>query len=782
MEGDKAEDYLALPLEERLVHKVWRARLEAYEQLAKDFDQSRSESDPVFGIYNNLDLVKKTLVDSNVVAQEAAYQAFVNYLRLGASPATVNHLKQGGVVKAVCEKGLLLNRKGTKENAIELVMLMVEILDDLVVEEITPHLLARLPKLVAGCVVALTLLVEGFGMSVISPKQLIPVLPKLFAHADKTVRAEATKLTVAMYAWMGEGLERVLFDELKPVQQKDLAKAFELVQGRPEQQRFTRKQQQELQKLQDAQLGTGEDTGGEDPDIEMEPAEFDPYEHMEPVDVLSKIPASFEDALGLPKWKERKEALEGVHATLEKAVKMKQGDYTPLLRSLARCMKDANIQVVQLAANCIECIVKGLQKNFNGTNIVLAPMIDRTKEKKPLVAQALANALDAVFTVTLLSTVLEEALAGTKNKTPAVKIALIDFLQRCLAATPVAPSRTEIDTIMTQGVKLLSELLEPVRQAATQMIGTLMKITGERELNAFLEGVDDNRKAKVKKFFETVEVNAKCKAAAAAPAPNSRAPPSATRPAAPLARAQPPRASSAASNAPSSRVLNLPAKRSATSPAKRLNDTTKLNRSLLTSRSLLAPAPPSPDVPSHDLEELERLRRENDSLRSQLNDRDTTIRQLRDEHHRLNDEIDQWRIKVEEVKRDFTNATLTAKQKETQLLRVHNDLENAKYQVTDLQQQLQMAQLKYDNRALPPNEPRPRVTLGDLSNRVNRLSIDSMGTPDSNRNSQYAPNFRSSVELDSNDDLWKRAAEVTSQLKARIEKMKARSRTNNNYV
>jgi hypothetical protein len=67
---------------------------------------------------------------------------------------------------------------------------------------------------------------------------------------------------------------------------------------------------------------------------------------------------------------------------------------------------------------------------------------------------------------------------------------------------------------------------EPVRTAAAEGLGTLMKIMGERPMTATMEQLDDIRKTKVKEFAEKAEV--KCSAGATsalakAPAP-SKAP------------------------------------------------------------------------------------------------------------------------------------------------------------------------------------------------------------------------------------------------------------------
>lgn len=779
------EDFLSLPLEDRLVSKQWKARVLAFDELTTKFNHLRLETDPVFTIFHDPELIKNGLGDKNVIAQEAAYGAFVSYLSQGASPQAVNRLKLLGVVEEIRDKGLVLNRRETKERAVELVMLMIEILDDLVLEDLIPAMLARLAKKAVGSVAAVTQAVNNFGLGVVLPKPLLPVLPTLFGHADRTVRAEATKLAVAMYRWMGSALVAQLFDHLKPVQQKDLQKEFDTVEGKPEQLRFTRSQQQQIEHLQQE---------GHPPlesDVEMAEADlpaFDPYEHLEAIEVLLKIPANFESELSSSKWKERKEALEAVLATLQKAAKMASGDYAPLLRLLAKCMKDANIQVVQLAAQCIECIVKGLQRDFNYASIVVGPMVERTKEKKPLVANALGDALDAVFQMTLLATILDETLQGMKNKTPQVKIASTNFLQRCLSTTRTAPTTQEIDAIMEVGVKLLNDSQAPIRDAASEMIGTLMKITGERELAGFLAKVDKKRLEKVTDFYHSVQVSAQ--KPQNAPAPRAPVPVAAPRMSAEARSALRPQ-------------LALPAKRQASLPAKRVNDVTKRNltgatSSGLTRRPLLAPklaqtttaaspdqmgsqsrgytAPPqlmSPPINLAERDELIRLRAECETMREQLKARGREISELQNQIHTITNERDHWRVLLEDQKSEVTRVTLTAKQRETQVMRVQLELEDARYKIAELERQLD-SELGLKLPALGYRQLRPpRVVLGDLSTRVNRLLIGSLPAAESPSYSRVLADF---LNMGANDDLWRRAAEVTSQLKARIEKMKAGSR------
>lgn len=795
------QDFSQLPLEEKLAHKVWKVRLDGYNSASLQFSSSRNAQDPVFASFNaRPDQIKSMVTDLNVVAQESGILAIVNFLSYGGTVQNVTKLVNLGLVASLCEKGLSSSRAGTKAKSVDVLLLMVEILGsgDSVVEAVVPYFENRLPKLVAGCVNAVYQSIDQFGCNVVSPKQVIPKLPKLFAHADRTVRAETNKLTVEIYKWMGQGLTTVLFPDLKPIQQKDLTAEFEKVQGlKLEQKRLTR-QQQEAQNLAN---------NADDADVEMEdaaPAEstdsFDPFDMLEPVDVLSKLPSDLNSRLSSAKWKDRKEALDEVYEVLSKAPRLAQADYTDLVRLFAKCFKDANIQVVQLAASGIEFLSKGLKKDFQRyQNLVLGGLIERSKEKKPSVAEALAGALDAIFTSSSLSDVLDETINGMKHKTPQVKISATNYLQRCLANTTVPPSSSQIDTIMETSVKLLTDSLEPIRQAATELVGTLMKITGERELKSFLDKIDDNRNAKVKAVFENAVVKCSLSTrASSAPAPtrsNGVKPPASRLGAAPALKKLTP---------------SIPSKRLATSPAKRPDVGSKIPPSSrnFTGRLLISPVshmnePPVRALSSAEKEELEKLRTENLRYKAHNEQLQQAQFQASEDVLKYKTEAEHLRSQLEQAQRDNANVNLLVKQRDAQILRLNSDVENAKLKIKTLEQNIEMIKLQQTTQSDPLLQPfqetlssyrspskLPKFNLSELSTRVDRLSIgerrsvansDTVGAGEDNAASVVSDRtnvFRSAQPKEnvSEEENWRKAAEVTAQLKARIEKMKQRNR------
>jgi hypothetical protein len=111
-----------------------------------------------------------------------------------------------------------------------------------------------------------------------------------------------------------------------------------------------------------------------------------------------------------------------------------------------------------------------------------------------------------------------------KSKNPQVKEGTLKFLGRCLATSisPIQPS--QVKPLAEALAVLLEDGFEGARNEAATCLGTLMKMVGERPLNALMDGLADMRKAKVKESYEKAVV--KCKSSGTgppkvAPAPKS---------------------------------------------------------------------------------------------------------------------------------------------------------------------------------------------------------------------------------------------------------------------
>lgn len=428
------------------------------------------------------------------------------------------------------EKGLPAARPQAKTNALEALLLFIELLDkpEPVVEDLVGALSHKQPKIITSTAASLTSVFHNYGCKTLDSKPVLKALPKLFGHTDKNVRTEAQNLTVELYRWLKEAMKPLFWGELKPVQQADLEKLFENIKKEPapKPERFTRAQQEAMAVAEEQ---GGEGAGGAGQEEEEEEAEdageMDAFDLAEPVDMMPKVPKDLHERLGSTKWKDRKDALDALYAVAN-TPRIKDNHYDDIVRALAKCMKDANIAVVSVAASVVDVLSQGLRKDFaKYRSTIMAPMMERLKEKKQSVSDALGQALDSVFTATSLSECLTDITEFLKHKNPQVKQEILKFLIRCLRTTRDVPSKAETKTIAEAGTKLLTESSEGTRAGGAEILGTLMKIMGERAMNPYLDGLDDIRKTKIKEFFETAEVKAKDRPKPIVAPPKPAAPP-----------------------------------------------------------------------------------------------------------------------------------------------------------------------------------------------------------------------------------------------------------------
>ena len=739
-------------------------------------------------------------------------------------------------------------------------MLYVEIdgKADQVLEEMIQVLSNKQPKVVAATLAALTALYHAYGVKNVEPKPTLKALPKIFGHADKNVRAEASNLVVELYRWLREAMKTLFWNELKPVQQQDLEKLFEPIktEASPKQDRLLRSQQAAKEAAPAA------DEAVED-EAEEEEAEPEVMDLAEPVDVLSKVPSDYHERLASTKWKDRKDALDELYQAVN-VEKIKDGHFDEIIQTLAKSMKDANIAVVTVAANCIAALAKGLRRAFaKYRGRTMAPIMERLKEKKQSVADALGEALDSVFASTGLSECLEDILEFLKHKNPQVKAETLKFLIRCLKTTREAPSKPETKSIADAATKLLTESTEATRSGGAEVLGTLMKIMGERAMGPYMEGLDDIRKTKIKEYFETAQAKAKDKPKPVAPPPKAAPPPTkrttkkvapglkppvkrASSPLEKITTASPP-PKSAVTKPTTSKLGSLPKSGLAApsgglkkklpgagpapvlqSPRRNISSpgpseeapAPKLGRGLAgrpLGKPVAAPSePPPPSAPAGmtaaERQELEDIRSERDRL-AHLTD------ELRSEKAKLQSQIHELQNHNAQLIEDHTRDVLSIKAKETQLVRARSDAEAAESlsQRQGREIERMKRELARNVREQSPLPSEDRIyqdrNLNGISSRPGIESFDSsrsesrdtgyqrprgyIGSPSEEKENGVLDGMASKKPGLSRDvstgsvggttlrgdegggaengkgvDSYKRAAEVTSQLKARIEMMK----------
>ncbi|XP_055620315.1 protein mini spindles isoform X2 [Toxorhynchites rutilus septentrionalis] len=492
-------EYKKLPIDERCVHKLWKARVDGYEEAVKLFRTIDDEKSPEWNKY--LGLLKKFVVDSNAVAQEKGLEATLVFVEnSGNAGKTVGEVMGGIITKCVGAP-----KAKTKDLALQITLMYVEIeKHDMVLEELLKGTEQKNPKIVAACVVAITQALREFGNKVISIKPIVKKLPALLSDRDKSVRDESKSLTIEIYRWIGAAFKSQIAS-LPAVLLTELEAEFEKVSSeKAVPTRYLRSQQEKQMLAAVAASSSGDvEDGGEDEEPD-EAEEVDPMDLIDPVDILSKLPKDFYEKLEAKKWQERKESLEALETLLQNP-KLTPGDYGDIVRALKKVIsKDTNVVLVALGGKCLAMLAKGIAKKFNPYAGACVPAIlEKFKEKKVNVVTALRDAIDAIYPSTSLEAIQEDILEALGNKNPNVKMETASFLARAFTKTlPTILNKKLLKAIVTALLKTLNEPDPAVRDAAAEAIGTAMKLVGEKATAPYLTEVDALKQAKIKECCE----------------------------------------------------------------------------------------------------------------------------------------------------------------------------------------------------------------------------------------------------------------------------------------
>ena len=485
--------------------------------------------DPIYRDY--YDQVRSLPAEPNAIVLETALTCLLAYLDT-APAGDVKRLRQE-VLPTVIEKGLASQRAGAKAKAVECIQMMIEAdLGEPVVAELCGALGGKQPKLVASVLATITDCLRSFGPEVVSIKLVGKHLVAAFANADKNIRQEATNLALEVYRWIGRAIDIFLTNEMKPIQVKDLNEAFakEAV-GQQRATRYLKSVQRQMEKraaeMQVDNPSAGEAQGSSNGALPTETAPpIDPLELVDPVNVLDAIPEQFDALVTSALWKERKEALDGLLA-LVKVPKLAAGHYGTLVDTICKRIADINVLVVIAAAQCLECLATGLRHQFSPhRTTALTAVLERCKEKKPTVIEALRATLNAL-PVTGWVEIAEPVTPFLVHKNPQVRGETLQWISRIdgIKALTKKDAKAMIDALLPA----FDDGVNEVREAAASAIAKVYTVVGEKAGGLLTEGLD---KLKLQKVMEQVAARGKAQA-------EQRAPPAATTAAHPAVVVEP---------------------------------------------------------------------------------------------------------------------------------------------------------------------------------------------------------------------------------------------------
>lgn len=386
------------------------------------------------------------------------------------------------LISGLISKCLISPKVRTKELAHEIILMLIEIeRHELVIEELLKGVDNKTPKIVSSCITLIRLALNSFGPKIVKPAPLIKFITSPGAGLDakdKSARDESKQLAIEIYRWMKDAFKSQL-SNLKPVLLAELESEFEKIScEKASPVRFIRSEQnREPVAVTD---GSGDVMNGSGSGNQQVDEELDPYELLEPVEILNRLPADFYTNCESKKWQERKSALDSLQELLTPNPKLAAGDYADLVRVLKRFIqKDNNIPVVATAAKCLADLATRLRKAFQPfSHSCISVILEKFKEKKSNVVSALREAIDACMLSSSLETILEDISGALDNKNPQIKSETASFLTRQFAQQTftILGNKKLLKQLIDPLIKTLSDMDSNVRDASAEAIGTAMKV------------------------------------------------------------------------------------------------------------------------------------------------------------------------------------------------------------------------------------------------------------------------------------------------------------------
>ncbi|CAI4645555.1 CRL_G0037470.mRNA.1.CDS.1 [Saccharomyces cerevisiae] len=854
MSGEEEVDYTTLPLEERLTYKLWKARLEAYKELNQLFrnsvgDISRDDNIQIY--WRDPTLFAQYITDSNVVAQEQAIVALNSLIDAFASSSLKNAHNITLIstwTPLLVEKGLTSSRATTKTQSMSCILSLCGLDTSITqsVELVIPFFEKKLPKLIAAAVNCVYELMAAFGLTNVNVQTFLPELlkhvPQLAGHGDRNVRSQTMNLIVEIYKVTGNNsdlLEEILFKKLKPIQVKDLHKLFAKVGGpssaknlffvgeRKENWKRKRSQEEKPRKESINYRMRGEYQKDKD-------GEYVDGDGNGTTIKTAKITSS--------KWKDRVEALEEFwDSVLSQTKKLKSSsqNYSNLLGIYGHIIqKDANIQAVALAAQSVELIcdklkTPGFSKDY--VSLVFTPLLDRTKEKKPSVIEAIRKALltickyyDPLASSGRNEDMLKDILEHMKHKTPQIRMECTQLFNASMKEEKDGYSTLQRylkDEVVPIVIQIVNDTQPAIRTIGFESFAILIKIFG---MNTFVKTLEHLDNLKRKKIEETVKTLPNFSIASGSThstiETNKQTGPMENKFLLKKSSVLPSKrvASSPLRNDNKSKVNPIGSVASASKPS--MVAANNKSRILLTSKSLATPknvVANSTDKNEKLIEEykyrLHKLQndemiwtKERQSLLEKMNNTENYKIEMIKENEMLREQLKEAQSKLNEKNIQLRSKEIDVNKLSDRVLSLENELRNMEIELdrnkkrndTNLQSMGTISSYSIPSSTVSSNygvkslssalpfkeeedvrrkedvnyERRSSESIGDLPHRVNSLNIRPY-----RKNGTGVSSVSDDLDIDFNDSFaseesYKRAAAVTSTLKARIEKMKAKSR------
>ena len=252
--------------------------------------------------------------------------------------------------------------------------------------------------------------------------------------------------------------------------------------------------------------------------------EYDPYDDSEACDVLEKLEklkievatkdaegnttnssqVKFWGALESNTWSVKAEALKKAIEVCD-CSRLATGDYGDLSKKLKALVTDINVAVAAEATRLIEKLAIGLRADFApGAKLVLSGLLERLKEKKPVLVRAVQDALSAIGKgcLQLADVAADNLSAALKHKVPKVREETLKWIVYCFQMQKLsrAPCLEVFQAIGKIVSGLMADANPDVRSSALEALAEFGKVLGVKESSKYIR----EDEAKLSKLREKV--------------------------------------------------------------------------------------------------------------------------------------------------------------------------------------------------------------------------------------------------------------------------------------
>lgn len=633
-------------------------------------------------------------------------------------------------------------------------------------------------------------------------------------------------------------LQDLLLDKLKPIQQRDLSKLFDNIKLNGDQNDSTGTYGKNYFQWQRDQMQLEGQTAlkdfsnndefiiDEEGDTMMElnlkkfnssqkssSQDIDPFSILKEQSILDKLPENFNERITSPKWKDRVEVLQEFYDNvLSKAKKLKatSQDYSFLISTLSSIIhKDANVQAVTIASQSIEAIIEKLRLpgfNKNLVTLCFVPLLERTKEKKQSVIDSIRLTLHSIvkyynpISSNNTEDLLQEIFKFMKHKIPQVKMESTMLFNHILKSyyskdTVNILSKYLIDEIVPIVTKVVNDTQPTIRNVGFESFAILTKMFNDtNSYEIFRDSFDKLDNLKKKKIEEIVSTLPEFTISNNNNNNNNNG----------LIASGKTKLTPAMSNNMNNSFLNkstIPSKRGPSSPLKKLSNkvtpppkslSTTNPRIALPTKSLNVNRNPPPMEYMNDEKRI-KLELEIETLKKDkqdwLKERHDMINQLNNIQNKQNELLNETELLREQLKTSQTNLhekNLQLRSRELQLNKLQDKFVQFEEQSKPSSSNSNGNILSSTNfEARSSNFSNDHNIMSKTMNSSNNMIDQIKHTRTESASSDDLPRRVDLLQIDSssnvndtfvNEESWKRAAEVTSQLKARIERMRAKAR------